>query len=81
MRFARKISKFKAIELDVLQFRWSKTAQVFTPFCLDCNLHYRGDHSPSFYIQCVLLNINLIEFSWHDIRHEEDLDDSFDVHD
>jgi len=60
----------KCLELWGPRF-WSFASQVYI---LDIGfwIRYRGDHSPAFYCLPCVLNLQLFEIHWYDVRHEDD---------
>jgi hypothetical protein len=41
-------------------------------FCFDCYYIPRGDHAPHFNILMIVWNMTIIEFSFYDLRHNDE---------
>lgn len=72
--FSFKTSKNYSMEFNFLHFyRNVKDGLTFLESDLSCDLE--GDHTPRVKLFIGFMNLAIIDFSWHNVNHEEDKKD------
>jgi hypothetical protein len=69
--FAKKISKYKALEVSGLRFYCEGTILDLT---LSWSTKASGEDHWGFFFTLALFNYMLIDFAIHDVRHAEDIE-------